>query len=323
LWHALATDEKSGGMYVPAHALTIGWPITLDFMLASYGPALCDRLPVSPAPPADPRVARSLIYVASALACTNALPTFRKWAGGAQSDTRGRAVLAVSQWGAPEDRGWLDALARSPDAATRRLAATGLRLHGDPASGPTLRKLLADPDPGVRLEAMTGVFHLIDAAGGRAVMARRSDPRTPPDEAQRIDKLIQQLALDVGEDPTALKDGGARAWQSAIAKCWKQRDARFALDGGERRLSHDALVTALDQWERRERLPADDADETSWINKRQVLSVATPADLPKLISVRAHILHRQSDEALDEVRIVDGIARVLRRRAVHAAKPND
>jgi hypothetical protein len=62
---------------------------------------------------------------------------------------------------------------------------------------------------------------------------------------------------------------------------------------------------------------------TSFIESRHVLSVATPDDIPKLISVRGRLLGRHSDEALEEVQTVDRIVKVLRRRAAGATKPNE
>ena len=61
LRHALATDEKTGTFFFPEHFLEIGWPTTLDFMLAPFGPSLCDHLPLPAEPPADERVALSLL----------------------------------------------------------------------------------------------------------------------------------------------------------------------------------------------------------------------------------------------------------------------
>jgi hypothetical protein len=106
-----------------------------------------------------------------------------------------------------------------------------------------------------------------------------------------------------------------------ISAYWRKRDGYFALQPGDRALSRPDLLRALEQWDRSGRLGAD--DWTSFIESRHVLSVATPDDIPKLISVRGRLLGRHSDEALEEVQTVDRIVKVLRRRAAGATKPNE
>ncbi len=323
LWHALATTEKTGTIFFPEHFLKIGWPTTLDFMFDPFGPALCEHLPLGPETVRDPAVAASVLYLGYTLACASALPSIRAWARRAQGELRKEATVAVSHLGAPEDRDVLVALADSPDTETRRVGAFALYEYGDPATAPTLRKLLTDPAPAVRIEAIAGVFHLIDTDGARALIQRRKDPQIPQDEAEKIDAMIAGVARDTAVDRAALAAGDARLWQTAIAKYWKDRDAFFALRPGDRRLTRDELERALELWTQAGRLAAYPPDWTAWIETRHLLSVTTAADIPKLVAVRGSILRRHSDEALEEIGLVDRMLLVLRRRAAGAAKPNE
>jgi hypothetical protein len=257
------------------------------------------------------------------MACPDTTPTIRKWAHEATGEVRKQAIVALSRLGAPEDREWLATLTTSPDAKTRHLGAYALYEHGDPGSAPALRRLLTDPDADVRVEAIAGTFHLIDAEGAKALLARRRAPNATKAEVEKIDEMLGTIAGDSGEDVAALKAGAPRAWTAALTKYWKQRDAYFALKPGDRALNPGELQRVLDHWEKQGRFATEESDWTAWIDMRHVLSAATPADLPRLVAVRGSMLHRHSDEGLEEVGIVDRAIQVLRRRQAGAVKPNE
>jgi hypothetical protein len=288
-------------------------------MVVPFGPELCAHLPLGPEVPRDPSVAMSMLYLSQVMACADKVASVRRWAHDADGDVQRHAMLSLSELGSPTDRDWLVSRAASPDAKARFQAAYALYEFGDPATTPALRKLLADPDEEVRMEAISGIFHLIDAAGAKALVARRRDPKASKAEVERIDAMLDKIAD--GADLAPLKAGDERAWASVISAYWRKRDGYFALQPGDRALSRPDLLRALEQWDRSGRLGAD--DWTSFIESRHVLSVATPDDIPKLISVRGRLLGRHSDEALEEVQTVDRIVKVLRRRAAGATKPNE
>ncbi len=323
LRHALSTNPETGTIFFPEHFLKIAWPTTLDFMLNPFGPELCDHLSIGPATLQDTSTAMSMVYLAQKMDCPALWPWVQTWAREAPAPVRRVALNVLANRGAPADRALLLSLADSPDADLRLTAAGVLYEFGDPATAPTLRKLLVDPAAPVRLEAIAGVIHLIDVDGARALTARRSDPSTPKDETEKIASMTDQLAEWTGADRAALAKGDAGTWQTAIDRYWKRRDAFFALHPDDRRLTRDELLLALDHWIATGRLASESSDPTSWIESRHVLSIASAGDIPKLVAVRGRVLRRHSDEALDEVAILDRMISILRRRNAGAAKPNE
>ena len=241
----------------------------------------------------------------------------------AHGDVAKQVVVVLSHLGAPDDRDWFVSMATNDDAKTRKLAAYSLYEYGDPATTPTLRRLLGDAAVDVRLEAIAGIFHLIDEEGGRALIARRLDAAVSREERDKIDAMLALFAKDAAVEPAPLAAGAPGAWASAIRSYWKKRDGLFSPRPGDRTLDRPELLRALEHWEREWRLSFEAEDWTAWIEQRQVLSAAVPDDLPRLVAVRSAILHRHSDEALEEVQMVDRMIAVLRRRAAGAAKPNE
>jgi HEAT repeat protein len=323
LRYALVTDEKTGTANFAEHFLTVAWPDTLAFMVAPFGPSLCEQMPLPALPPSDERAALSLLYLADTMACASAQPAIRRWAHEAKGRVGEQAALALSHLGAPEDRDWFISLAASPDGKTRWRSAYLLYEHGDPASAPTLRRLLTDADQQVRLEAVAGVFHLIDAEGGRALMdsCRAAAPSSP--EREKIDGMLAEFARETGVERASLEGGARAAWEPAVQAYWKKRDTLFALRPGDRKLDRPELLRALAHWGEAGSLSPEEHDWTSWIESRHVLSIAEPGDVPRLVSVRSAILRRQNDEIAEELKVVDRMIGVLRRRAAGAAKANE
>jgi hypothetical protein len=316
---ALAIGPDTGEVFFPQHVLRVVWPQTIDFVFAPYGPGLCafaaDEAPGS----TSPAVLRSAAYLFAVNRCVDALPIVRRLATSDDPVVVMSALRALGFLGGPEDRALIERFAADPRADVRHASAFALYELGDPASTPVLRRLLDDPEERVRKEAIAGLFHLIDADGARAILARHRASADPA-EREAIERFVQDLAEEVDAPSAPLMSGDPGAWANAIAAYWRKRDHFFDLGPEDRALTRRELVDALARWNAAGTI---EEEETRWVEHRHVLSVATADDIPALLSIRGRVLERHSDEALEEVKIIDRLTQVLHRRRMGAKKPNE
>jgi len=313
LRQGLRADQHTTA-FVPGTSLRLAWPTVLDFMFAPFGPGLCAQLATeaervgADAPPAQ---ARSLTFLFGRNLCLEGLPLLRRWADAGEA-LGAEAVRALGRLGHPEDEARLQRAAASHDPELRRSAAYALYDLGDEAAAPTLRRLLHDQQEPVRMAAMAGLFHLIDPAGAAALVdhAAKLGPAAGK-EREHYDKLLDAFAEASFSDPADLRKGDRTAWRAAIGRYHMMKETLYLPRTGDRRLSHQELERAFDEWEREGRLGGG---TFAWVEPRHLLGAATPADLPRMLAVRGALCGHPSEEALAELDVWDRMLSLVHRR---------
>jgi HEAT repeat protein len=316
---ALAVEPGAATVFFAEHVLRVTWPQTIDFIFAPYGPGLCAFAGGEASGSQSHAVVRSAAHLLAVNRCVEGPVILRSLTTSAEPEVATAALRALGVLGVPEDRALIERFASDPRSDVRHSAAFALYELGDPASTPTLRRLLADSEPRVRGEAIAGLFHLVDEDGAAALLAHHRGPAGPAERAT-IARFVQELAEELEVPAAPLMSADPGAWKNAIAEYWRRRDHFFDLRPGDRALTRRELDAALARWNAAGRI---EDEETSWVEHRHVLSVATPADILALLSIRGRVLERHSDEALAEVAILDRLTNVLHRRRVGAKKPNE
>jgi HEAT repeat protein len=319
----LDTDAESGSAFFAAHVLTVPWPWTLDFMIAPFGPQLCSFLPIQATLPANRKVLRSTIHLLDRSWCQGGAEWLRRVVHETDGDARGEALVALARRGAPEDTPLLVAESEHADAARRWTATFALYEHGSPRNGATLRRLLRDTDEEVRAEAIAALFHTIDLDGAKALIERSRAKDFGAAERAKFDRLIKSFAVEARSTEARLREGNTAEWKAAISRYSENRRRFFELGALEKCPSQDELAKAIAHWDELGRLGVAENDWTYRIESQHVLCAARPEDVAGLVRVRGSILRRQSDEAMNEVHIVDRILEVLGRRDAGAERPNE
>lgn len=311
---ALDTDLASAPTRFPDHAMDVPWPYTLVFLYGAFGRGACDDLLALAAGPRSPRVDESVAIVLPRLACPGAAAPLRRWIDGGEPRRVAAALRALGELGDPADAPLLARFARAADVEVRRACAYGLWELSVPATAPAVRALLGDSDEPARREALTVAFRLPDDETLAAVVARRR--AADGDEAARIDEWLAAMARGGGVTREALAQGDAAARRKVVAAYWDRSDRELERRAGDPALSRAELEAALARWEKGGRVQGAGPGLA-----RAVLAVARPADVEALLRVRGRVLLRQSDECFPEVQWLDGLLRVLQRRALGHPKP--
>jgi hypothetical protein len=320
LRQGLRADARTTA-FIAEGSLRIAWPMVLDFMFAPYGPALCPALAAESEQASTPAIARSLTFLLARNLCLEGLPFLRRSAEGGGALAL-EALRALGRLAHPEDQQRLVRAAASPDPEVRRSAAYALYELDDPATAPTLRRLLADPREEVRIAAMAGVFHLLDPAGATALIAhgaklgKRAGDERGSKEADQYDKLLEAFAEASYSDADELRKGDRSAWREAVGRYRSMRDTLFVPRPGDRKLTRQELERAFEEWEREGRLAGS---AFAWIEPRHLLAAATPADIPRMLSVRGALCRQPSEAAMAEVEAWDRLLAVLNHRRVAGA----
>jgi len=301
------------------HALTIGWPQILEFMLAPLGPAVCPLAEEVASSASEPGPLVGALDLLQANLCAGTPEILRRrLAAASDENVVGAMLRGLGTWAAPADRLLLERHLADKRPVVRASAAFALYELGDPASNPALRRMLADGDDQTRAEVIGSLFHTLDRDNARAIVKHRKDAKCPEGDREIIGKLVERLAELTGVDQAPLLGGDERKWKQAIATYWSKRDRRFALGPGERTLTRGELQAALAEWSESASITGG---KWAWVESPQVLAVATAEDIPGLLAVRARLFFRQSDEMLYEVAIIDRLLEVLHRRQIGAARP--
>jgi HEAT repeat protein len=308
---ALATDEAASPAMFVLHGVRLPWPQFLHVIYGTYGRAACDDLESAAASAPDARVAVSAAQALASLRCHGAAPLLRGWAASGDAPRASAALSALGTLGQPADRDLLLACARHADVAVRRGCAYGIVEYGDPSLVPALLELARAEDAFVRREAVLGLLHAPTPEGGRAVLAAREKLG---DERAAIEDQLRSLARWNELDADAILAGDEAAWRALSKAELERKQTVLARRPGDPELTREELAVALARWEKDGRV--------TQVAKRSLLAVATADDLPALYRVRARVLERQSDEALDELALLEHVIRIVDRRRMGVRYPN-
>jgi hypothetical protein len=144
-----------------------------------------------------------------------------------------------------------------------------------------------------------------------------------------IDSKLEDVKIDLQD--YAKKSPEEKAEMIAAAR--KSADEWYQLRKDDRKLTHDQLIEAAQEWKRNGRifgakslvfteLPKKDKKDNTflvsvnkydWVEERHILSAATASDIPLLLEVKAALCARLSEETLFEIRRLNKVIQRLGR----------
>ena len=144
-----------------------------------------------------------------------------------------------------------------------------------------------------------------------------------------IDSKLEDVKIDLRD--YAKKSPEEKAEMIAAAN--KSADEWYQLRKNDKKLTHDQLIEAAQEWKRNGRifgakalvfqeLPKSDKKDNTfiarfnkydWVEERHILSAATAGDLPLLLEVKAALCASLSEESLVEIRRVNRVIERLGR----------
>jgi hypothetical protein len=306
--------DKTGSVFVPQHAMTLSWPLTMEFLWGAFGPAGLPTLERIVREGENPVRVESAVGFLARAQYLAALPRIRELAHEGPADVRRAAVRSLGEFGHPQDYEFLVGGLSSADPLDAAAFAYAVYEYEDLRAVPHLMPLLDSPDDALRNEAMAGLFHLLTVESLAALEAHAA---APPDATEGVKETasfcretVDQLLHEVG-----------LTWETYAAKPVEERalllaglrgreEETFVLRADDQRLTHDDLVKAAAEWKANDRITGGTYE---WVKDRHVLAAATAEDIPLLLEVKAKCLCRLSDECLYETRTLDRIVRRLGR----------
>jgi hypothetical protein len=306
--------RQKGSVALPEHALNVDWTGVNAFVWGAYGPKgepVLQKILETSADPVALEAATLLLATAQYLP---ALPAIRKLAAEGKEAVRTRAIWCLGTFGHPQDFDFLIKGLESKDPKAAFDYVYALYDYEDLRAAAAMVPMLASPDERLRDEVRACLEHLLTPLSLEALHKHAAAPADATDSRKRsaqdagafVERVLQQWHLD---------------WAGYAAKSDKEKDAliaglrakaeeRYVLKKDDRRLTHEDLLKAAEEWKRTNRITGGSYE---WVEDRHALAASTPADINLWLEVKAKVLPRLSDECLAEARILDDIVRRLGR----------
>jgi HEAT repeat protein len=301
--------ERGLSVFIPQHAMTVAWPLTQEFLWTAYGPA---GLPVLAQVLAESKDESALATAAILLGqaqYAEALPALRKLARDGTGEARGQALRALGLLGHPDDFPVLMAALKSSDAAVALHAAWALIEYDDLRGAAALVPLVDSKDEDLRREAVMGLA-MLPTPEGVAALRRQAESAADEKERAYCARAVKGLVAASGVEADAWAAQSPEEQAKSLGVVLAASGAKYRLKPDDRLLSHEELLKACAEWQERGRLTGGNY---VWVEDRHVLAAATAADIPLLLSVKARVCRRMSDECLPEMQILDALVRRLGR----------
>jgi hypothetical protein len=300
---ACISDEK-GTVVVPVQGLTLAWPRTAEVLWGSCGPGCADELKLMLRQSADPvEIATAVAALAKSMD-EGFLPDFRALARGGNRAARIQAILALGWYGHPDDFEFLRSGLRSkePDLLFAHIFA--LIEYGDLRATRDIMRHLSSRDLNVRSEAAAACLLLPTSRSLERVarLSQSAQAEATPGLKERFDAVMEGM----GTDGKAFLAMPSAERERLIGRAVREAEAAYRLKTGEEPFTRERLMKELEDC-------AAAGKITGWVDPRQILSVATPRDIPLLLELRAQIYPRLTDQAFQDVGVVDQIIRRLGR----------
>jgi len=306
--------DKTGSVFVTPHAMTVSWPLTLEFLWGAFGPAGFPTLERILRTSKDPVTLESAVGLLARAQYLAALPRIRELAHEGPADVRRAAVRSLGEFGHPQDYEFLVGGLASADPLDAAAFAYAVYEYEDLRAVPHLVPLLETPDDALRNEAVACLAHLVTPEGLAALRKRSTAPADAPEGVKETASACQRNVAGALErmgltwEAYAAKPAEEKA--SLLAALRGRMDEAFVPRPDDRKLTHDDLVKAAAEWKANHRITGGTYE---WVEERHVLAAAAPADIDLLVDVKAALVLRLSDECLYETRMLDGLIRRLGR----------
>jgi len=306
--------DKTGSVFVTPHAMTVSWPLTLEFLWGAFGPAGFPTLERILRTSKDPVTLESAVRLLARAQYLTALPRIRELAHEGPADVRRAAVRSLGEFGHPQDYEFLVGGLSSADPLDAAAFAYAVYEYEDLRAVPHLVPLLETPDDALRNEAVASLAHLLSPEGLAALRKRSTAPADAPEGVKEtasacqrnVDGALERMGLTW--EAYAAKPAEEQA--ALLAALRGRMDEAFVPRPDDRKLTHDDLVKAAAEWKANHRITGGTYE---WVEERHVLAAGTPADIDLLLNVKAALYVRLSDECLYETRMLDGLIRRLGR----------
>ncbi len=308
-------NEDQGSVFIPAHYLTIDWPLTLQCLWGTYGPkgipVLLDVLKTSDKP-VELKTAAILLTRAQAV---EALPILRaKLLKHPDAEVRRVAVRCLGLFGHPDDFDVLAAGLKSEDPQDVWHHLFALYEYEDLRAVPLVAPCLESAAANVRSEAFAVLTHLKTPAALEAIR-RYGDKAASDQEKQAAKEFIGEVLAGAGITWDQYEAKSAAEREAMMATARVRDDERYAAKADDRKLTREDLAKAAKGWKDAHRITGG---EFEWVEDRHVMAAATPEDLDLLREVEGALYWRLSDECLYEVQIINNLIRRIGRTRYRA-----
>jgi len=305
---AVLRDHK-GSVFREQHAMAVRWPLTHSFLWWAFGPKGLPALAQALAESSDAAAQKSAMFLLAQAQYLPALPRIRQLALQAGGDSSGQAVRALGLFGHPQDFDFLVKGLATQDPKAAFDFAFALYEYEDLRAAAHLVPLLASADEQLRGEAVSCLRYLLTPPGLEALQKHAAAPGAG-ESAKRAAAAVQKVlgALGLAWDAYAAKTPAEK--EALLAGLRRRAEEKFVLKPDDRRLSHDELLKAAEEWMKNGRITGGTYE---WVEDRHALAASTPEDIPLWLDVKAKVCLRISDECLYEAEIIDGLVRRLGR----------
>ena len=287
---ALLRDDQ-GVFLNPMHAMRMGWPMNLEFIWGRFGRGGLPRLREALNKSDDPVELKSACHLLCLAGDHASLPRIRELVKSRDAHLRREAVKTLGWLGHPEDFDRLIGQLRAKDPKELFTVVYALWEYGDRRAADKVAPLLDSNDTQLREEAISCLQRLPSPAGIDALAkyaARKKD--------QQIRTGIENVMKKAGITWAQWQSSTVAEKHAALDKLfptpWK------AADGAARKKLQAALVRCRKQGRLDEGLR---------------MAAVRAEDLPLLLSARASLCRRVSDEALYEIRQIERLIQVAAR----------
>jgi hypothetical protein len=304
---AVLRDQK-GSVFQAQHAMAVPWPLTHSFLWCAFGPKGLPALEATLANAKDPAVQQSAMLLLARAQYLPALPRIRSLVPQARGDVRGVAVHSLGAFGHPQDYDFLVSGLQLKDPKDVWAHVYALEEYEDLRAVPAVVPLLDSPDRPLRRVTMGCLYHLLTPQGMEALWKHATPAPGASDEAREdaqecralVDRFLESTNL-TWEAYAAKPPAEKEAVCSNLRKQWGEK---FVLKADDRRLSHEELLKATEEWMKNGRITGGTYE---WVEDRHAMAASTPEDIPLWLNVKAKVCLRISDECLPEMQIIDGL----------------
>ena len=246
----------------------------------AFGPAGTQALLRLLDTPTDDTTLISVMRMLTARQELEALPRIRELVGEGSLEVRNTALLALGNFGHPQDFAILTANLRA-DSQHVNGAIEAIGLYEDPRAVRRLIPLLESDNEQTRRLTLDALTTLATPA---AVSALERESRINADESRRTQA---SLALESILEPLAttysafaeLPESGQR---EMLVMYYNRRNSRHRMRATDQPLSHPQWLAAAEEWIQLGRTHKGQYD---WVRERHVVDVAVPNDFPLMLDL--------------------------------------
>jgi HEAT repeat protein len=327
--------DNHGRFEFPPNTMT-QWLGALEILWGAFGPQGVPDLMRVLETSTDSAELESAIFLLIWTHELKALPRVREIAARAPREARLEAIRYLGFYGHPQDYDFLIAGLRSADPEEVYIHFYALYEYEDLRAVPSLIPHLIMDNEFFRREVIATLTHLLTPASLDALrnFCDEASRNTRPDSQQRgecsmIDSKLKDVKIDLADYAKKLPEEKAEM----IAAARKSADEWYQLRKDDKKLTHDQLIEAAQEWKRNGRIfgakplvftevpKKDKKDDTfiagfnkyDWVEERHILSAATAGDIPLLLEVKAALCARLSEETFFEIRRLNEVIERLGR----------